>query len=77
VLHGIPPTSSGLRKRHGYSPLDQDEETSASPDIAGDSQGPGTQTSELTQNHALFPLLWSFLVSGVLTVFTFNSFKLY
>jgi uncharacterized oligopeptide transporter (OPT) family protein len=74
VLHGMPSTGSGLRSRHGYSPLDQqDEETSPSPDIAGDSQDPGSQTSEFTQNHAWFSLLWSFLVSSMLTVFTSNS----
>jgi hypothetical protein len=70
----MPSTSSGLRTRHGYKPLDQeDDETSPSPDIAGDSQDPGPQTSELTQDHAWFSLTWSFLISSVLTVFTSNS----
>jgi hypothetical protein len=76
VLHGMPSTSSGLRPRHGYSPLveeEQDEETSSSPDIAGDSEDPGSQTNELVRNHAWFTLLWSFLASSVLTVFTSNS----
>jgi uncharacterized oligopeptide transporter (OPT) family protein len=76
VLHGMPSTSSGLRPRHGYSPLVQDEqaeETSSPSDIAGDSEDPGSQTSELVRNHAWFTLLWSFLVSSVLTVFKFNS----
>jgi OPT family oligopeptide transporter len=72
VLHGMPSTGSGLRSRHGYSPLDQqDEETSPSPDIAGDSQDPGSQTSEFTQNHAWFSLLWSFLVSSMLTLMAY------
>ena len=70
------PSSSGLRPRRGYSPLvqeGQDAESSSSPDIAGDSEDPGSQTSELVRNHAWLTLLWSFLVSSVLTVFTSNS----
>jgi hypothetical protein len=72
----MPSTSSGLRQRHGYSTLvqeEQDEETSPSPDIVGDSEDPGSKTSELVQNQAWFTLFWSFLVSSALTVFTFNS----
>ncbi len=81
VLHGKPSTSSGLRSRHGYSPLvqqERDEETSPSPDIAGDSsEGPGSQPSESARNHVWLSLLWSSLISSVLTVFTSNSSKLY
>jgi hypothetical protein len=72
----MPLTSSGLQRRHGYSPLaqeEQDEETSPSADITGDSEDPGSQTSELVRNHTWFTLLWSFLFSSVLTVFTYNS----
>jgi uncharacterized oligopeptide transporter (OPT) family protein len=72
VLHGMP---SGLRPRHGYSSLvqeEQDGETSSSSDIVGDSEDPGSKTSELVRNHAWLSLLWSFLVSSVLTVFTSN-----
>lgn len=76
VLHGMPSTSPGLRSRHGYSPLvqeEQEEQASSSSDIAGDSENPVSQsTSKLVRNHAWFTLLWSFLVSGVLTVFTSN-----
>jgi hypothetical protein len=72
----MPSTRSGLRPRHGYSPLvqeEQGEETSSSSNIAGDSEDLGSQASELVRNHAWFTLLWSFLVSSVLTVFTSNS----
>lgn len=72
----MPSTSSGLRSRHGYSALvqeEQEEETSSSSDIAGDSENPVSQpTSELVRNHAWFTLLWSFLASSVLTVSTSN-----
>ncbi|KAI0270324.1 OPT oligopeptide transporter protein-domain-containing protein [Russula aff. rugulosa BPL654] len=67
VLHGMPSTSSGLRQRHGYSPLvqeGQDEETSLYRD-------PGPQNSELVRNHAWFTLIWSFLVSSVLTLMAY------
>jgi len=66
--------SSGLRSRHGYSPLAQqerDEETSPSPGIVGDNEGPRLQTNELAQNHAWFSLLWSFLISSVLTLMAY------
>jgi len=75
VLHGMPSTSSGIQRRHVYSPLvqeERDEETSSSPDIVGDGEDPGSQTSELVRNHAWFTLLWSFLVSSMLSVFTSN-----
>ncbi|KAH9995792.1 oligopeptide transporter [Russula vinacea] len=59
--------------RHGYSPLDQqDEEISPSPDSASvASQDAGSQTSEFTQNHAWFSLLWSFFVSSMLTLIAY------
>jgi hypothetical protein len=72
----MPSTGSGLRPRRGYSSLvqgEQDEETSPSPDIANNSEDPGSHTNELVRNRAWFTLLWSFLTSSVLTVFTFNS----
>ena len=75
----MPSTSSGLRPRHGYRPLVQDEQVEEAPSssgIAGDSEGPGSQASESVRNHAWFTLLWSFLVSSVLTVFTSNSSSL-
>lgn len=73
----MPSTSSGLQRRRGYSPLVQEEQVgepvNPSADIAGDSEDPGSETSELVRNHAWFTLLWSFLFSSVLTVFTYNS----
>ncbi len=66
----MPLISSGSRPPRGYSPLNtQDDESSPSPDIAGDSQDPGSETSELARNKAWFSLTWSFLASSVLTVF--------
>lgn len=64
----MPSTSSGLRQRHGYSPLNQqEEESSPSPDVADDAQDP---ESETVRNETWFSLAWSFLVSSVLTVST-------
>jgi len=73
----MPSTSSGLQRRHGYSPLAQEEQVeetlNPSADIAGNSGDTGSETSELVRNHAWFTLIWSFLFSSVLTVFTHNS----
>jgi hypothetical protein len=66
----MPSTNSGLRSRRGYSPLNlQDEEPSSLPESPGsvdDSQDPEI---EHVQHEGWSALTWSFLASGVLTVF--------
>ncbi|KAH9058338.1 OPT oligopeptide transporter protein-domain-containing protein [Lactarius vividus] len=66
VLHKIPLTNSGLRSRHGYSPLNlQDEEPPSLPDSADDRQDPEI---EVVQHEGWSALTWSFLTSGILTL---------
>jgi hypothetical protein len=61
----------GLGHRRGYSPLTvQDEEPSPPLDLMDDGQDPETETSDVVQVEAWATLTWSFLASGVLTVFT-------
>jgi uncharacterized oligopeptide transporter (OPT) family protein len=68
VLHKMPSTS-GLRSRHGYSPLLQDDEPSPLLDSVDDSQDPEIEASEVVQHEGWSALTWSFLASGALTVF--------
>ena len=69
VLHKMPSTS-GLRSRRGYSPLNlQDDEPSPLLDAVDDSEDPEIEASELVQHEGWSALTWSFLASGALTVF--------
>jgi hypothetical protein len=69
VLHKMPSTS-GLRSRRGYSPLNlQDDEPSPLLDSVDDSQDPEIEASEDVQHEGWSALTWSFLASGALTVF--------
>lgn len=71
VLHKMPSTS-GLRPRRGYSPLNlQDDEPSPLLDSVDDSQDPEIEASlsEVVQHEGWSALTWSFLASGALTVF--------
>ncbi|KAH9178305.1 OPT oligopeptide transporter protein-domain-containing protein [Lactarius sanguifluus] len=69
VLHKLPSTKSGLRARHGYSPLNlQDEEPPGLPDPVDDSQDPEIEASEVVQHEGWSALTWSFLASGSLTL---------
>ncbi len=73
----MPPTNPGLRPRHGYGPLNlQDEEPSTLPDLVDDSQDPeieASEISEVVQNEGWSALTWSFLASGMLTVFCLDA----
>ena len=78
VLHKMPPTSPATRPPRGYSPLNaQDDEAHPPPVIAGDSQNPESKTTELVRNEAWISLMWSFLVSSVLTVITLTLVNKY
>lgn len=69
VLHKIPSTSSGLRSRRGYSPLNLQDEEPTLPDTVDDRQDPEIEASEVVQEEGWAALTWGFLASGALTVF--------
>ncbi|KAF9468042.1 oligopeptide transporter [Collybia nuda] len=78
VLHKLPPPDTSIRQRRGYKPLSPEENTSAAGETSGsliadndDDESETTIVREAVQHDGWWSLSWSFVASGLMTLFAY------